>query len=84
MSALVRAADGTIWAGTGSGLYRSRDDGRSWQLAGHEGTLIMSLMVARSGTLLAVTYRQGVTRPTDAGQTLEEIGFAENDHIGLA
>jgi photosystem II stability/assembly factor-like uncharacterized protein len=84
VQALARARDGTIWAGTGSGLYRSRNEGRSWQPAGLDGTMVMSLLAARSGTLLAGTYRQGVKRSTDGGRTWKDVGFAQNSHIGLA
>ncbi|MEI2692335.1 MAG: hypothetical protein V9H69_22530 [Anaerolineae bacterium] len=62
--ALVKGLDNKIYAGTDGGVFRSSDQGESWQpwsngLSGY-GLLINDLMVASDGHLWAATFGGGV------------------------
>ena len=52
VNALCRDAQGAIWAGAESGLFRSDTDGRSWQdQADFADTTILSLAATEAGRL---------------------------------
>lgn len=68
--ALIKGLDNKIYAGTDGGVFRSSDQGESWEawstgLSG-EGLLINDLMVDSNGQLWAATFGGGVyIRGTD-------------------
>lgn len=80
---LVRAPWGDVYAGTdNSGVLRSADRGRSWQVT-NEGlgtTVVPRLAVSPEGDLFAGTVR-GVFRSTDRGKTWFETGFLPEGSI---
>jgi photosystem II stability/assembly factor-like uncharacterized protein len=51
---------GTIYAGTGSGVYRSSDGGRSWTAFGLAGIPIVSLFIDAQGLRLHAGTMQGI------------------------
>ena len=74
------AADETVFAGTGSGLFISQNSGKSWQeLPLPTGYVpVLSLAVsptyAQDGTMLAGTEADGLYISDDRGQTWQRLG----------
>jgi photosystem II stability/assembly factor-like uncharacterized protein len=68
--------DSTVWAGTQSGLFCSRNGGRAWREVelpmGYEA--VISLAHVDDGTLFVGTETQGLWRSTDKGKTWERLG----------
>lgn len=69
------SAAGIVYAGTGSGLYRSENGGRLWQdivmPAGDE--TVLSLAQGEDGRLYAGCESQGLLRSGDGGESWEAI-----------
>ncbi len=74
---LVSPTDGTLWIGTHNGLYRSSDEGKSWQPVKVPADLaamdFMSFVQdpTNSKVLYVGTHNRGVLRTTDGGDTWE-------------
>ena len=89
--ALVRSADGTLYAGTsGKGVLRLKQNATGWDrvqhgLKDHEGMIenyIRVLAIDREQGVLAGTFDGGVFRSADAGTTWRSISRAlPNDSI---
>lgn len=89
--ALVRSADGTLYAGTsGKGVLRFKQDTTGWVrmrhgLKDHEGmteNFIRVLVIDREQALYAGTFDGGVFRSADGGETWRPISRAlPNDSI---
>ncbi len=62
--------DGTLFAGTyPQGLFRSTDDGTSWQYVGFAGKELRGVVEDAAGNLLLATFTSGVFLSPDAGAT---------------
>lgn len=77
VSALVTSVNGTVFAGTERGLYRSDDAGRSWRVNVLEGQSVNALMRDSAGTLYAGSDA-GLFRSVDNGQSWQPFGFADS------
>ena len=71
----------------GSGLFKSIDDGRTWQKAGDASGATMSMTVASAGgaDVLYANTMEGVQRSRDGGRTWEpvrELGAATLNAVG--
>ncbi len=71
--------EGTLWAGQGRAVARSRDGGQTWQTFPVElpsGERVVDLVPdpADSTTLYAATRQSGVFKSTDAGETWSLAG----------
>jgi photosystem II stability/assembly factor-like uncharacterized protein len=72
VTTLLAGLDGLIFAGTGSGgMFRSSDNGNSWQSAntGLTAVHILSLAQSTAGIVYAGSYDNGIFRSTDNGAT---------------
>ena len=58
-----------LFAGTGDGLYRSDDDGRTWEPSGLEDNEVWQIRDNGDGLLYAGTAPTGLYRSEDAGET---------------
>ncbi|HET7152192.1 MAG TPA: T9SS type A sorting domain-containing protein, partial [Candidatus Kapabacteria bacterium] len=75
VDALVTNRNGDVFAGTGdadSGIYRSLDNGLTWQVVGLKGIKINTLAINFNQHIYAGTYN-GVFRSTDNGDTWDTI-----------
>jgi len=68
---LIRVRD-ELFAGTGNGVWRSRDQGRSWQSSGLKDYEVWQIREAGE-SLLASTQPAGLFRSHDGGGTWHEI-----------
>lgn len=71
----------------GNGLFKSSDDGKTWQKAGDASGATMSMTVARSGgaDVIYANTMDGVQRSRDSGKTWEavrEVGAATLNAVG--
>lgn len=106
MGAIAVASDGTIYAGTGepnpgggsivwggTGMYRSRDGGASWQSiglpdSGAIGRIVVDpadpkrVLVASAGNLFVPGGERGLYRTTDGGDTWQRVLVGDNDTTG--
>lgn len=106
MGALAAAPAGTLYAGTGeanpgggsltfggTGLYRSRDGGRSWQRVGLEtagtfGRIVVDpsdpsrIFAAAAGNLFVPGGERGLYRSTDGGDIWELVLTGDNPTTG--
>ena len=95
------SGSGTIWVGTGennssrssyagTGLYRSDDDGATWQHKGLEethrvGRIVLhpddeqTLWVAAAGALYSPNPNRGVFKSSDGGETWQKTLFVSED-----
>jgi len=71
----LASVDGAVHAGTDSGLYTSRDRGRSWEPAGLDGYEVWDLAVSPidARTLFAGTQPAALFRSRDGGRSWSEI-----------
>lgn len=67
--ALAVAADGSVYAGTPSGVYKSSDGGKVWQAAnaGLGSSVIVTLFIAANGTLYAGSNDGKTFQSSDGG-----------------
>ncbi|MCL5999467.1 MAG: hypothetical protein M1546_25895 [Chloroflexi bacterium] len=73
----VDAQDGTLYAGSNAGVFKSSDGGATWLPAGNglPGIDIQDLFVdRRDNSLYAVLFGVGLFRSTDGAQTWQGIG----------
>ena len=106
MGAVATAPDGTVYAGTGevnpgggsityegTGLYASRDGGRTWRLLGLRdsgaiGAITIDpadprrMFVAAAGSLYNAGGERGVYRSTDGGRTWQRVLAGANGFTG--
>jgi photosystem II stability/assembly factor-like uncharacterized protein len=106
MGAIAVASDGTIYAGTGeanpgggsvvwggTGLYRSKDGGASWQpiglpTSGAIGRIVVDpadpkrVFVASAGDLFVPGGERGVYRSVDGGDSWQRVLAGENATTG--
>lgn len=73
VTALIRNLNGDIYAGTGSGVYKSTD-GINWIFSGIVSSTIRSLAVI-NGNIYAGTSGQGIYRSTNNGTTWSFFGL---------
>jgi photosystem II stability/assembly factor-like uncharacterized protein len=72
-----------IWASSGSRVYRSKDSGASWALAGEApGGVAQFAYPAAKNTLLAATSR-GIVRSEDDGKTWSKLALDGLDVVTL-
>jgi photosystem II stability/assembly factor-like uncharacterized protein len=69
---LVKVGD-RLFAGTGSGLYVSDDEGEGWTLVGLEDKEVWQIRDAGNGLLYAGTAPTGLFKSNDGGSTWHEI-----------
>lgn len=75
ISVLLGDGRGTVYARTRRALYRTDDNGHSWQQIAHKlKARIDSLAFAPEGTLYAGTGGKGIYRSKDGGQTWQGWG----------
>ena len=84
-------ADGTVFAGTNSGLFVSRDAGGTWTEvvgppltdASHVEAVAVSPDYAEDGTVLASTRDLGLLRSTDGGASFTAVArdLVEDQHL---
>ena len=75
----AESSDGTYYVGT-SELYKSEDQGNTWQLMDFE-QMPLEVMETQDGSLLVGTYRGGIFRSIDKGETWTNVGFENNVYI---
>jgi hypothetical protein len=97
IGALARGSDGTLWAGTGEanppgggltyfgdGIYKSTDNGATWQFSGLAGSGSFGriavdptnpniVYAAAAGTVSTSTAQRGIYKSTDAGATWQPV-----------
>lgn len=77
----VKAPNGTLYAGTATGLYFSNDGGDSWLIyGGSVGQQIYDVTFDNANNLLKATY-DGVYKSTDEGMIWTKLN--ENDYLGV-
>lgn len=76
IQALLEGKSQTIYAGSfGKGIFRSRDQGKTW-LAVNSGLgdlFILSLALGHDGTIYAGTFKGGIFRSADGGDTWQPL-----------
>lgn len=75
----AEAPDGTYYVGA-SELYKSEDQGITWGLTNLKG-MPLEVLVTESGTLLSGTYRSGIFRSVNKGESWDPVGFENNVYI---
>lgn len=78
--ALAIAGDGTLYAGERFGLYRSTDDGATWQRTSVRGQWIGALATDRLDLVYAGT-ELGLSRSTDRGATWTRLDSASPEQL---
>lgn len=69
---ILSLADGDVFIGAATGVYRSTDFGNSWTQVGPSCT-VSSLTVNSSGQIFAATYGEGVYVSRDSGLTWSQL-----------
>ena len=75
----AESSDGTYYAGS-SELYKSKDQGKTWELTNFKG-MPLEILVTETGNLLVGTYRGGIFRSEDQGASWTHVGFENNIYI---
>ena len=66
-----------LFAGTwNGGVFRSTDDGETWQFSGLANRIVYDIDINADGVIFAATDRGEVSRSIDNGLTWQEIGVA--------
>ena len=66
---LASRSDGELYSGTGSGIYRSTDNGANWTQTSYTGTNIYSITFNQAGDIFAGGVGTGIQKSTDNGNT---------------
>ena len=75
----AESSDGTYYVGT-SELYKSKDLGNTWELMDFK-RMPLEVMETQNGSILVGTYRGGIFRSNDKGETWTNVGFENNVYI---
>lgn len=70
LQSVFETTDGTLFLGSGNGLYKSADKGKSWKQVQREGWV---MDVVESDGVLIGTGEKGIIRSTDKGEHWEWI-----------
>jgi len=70
MRTIFETADGTVFVGCDSGLYKSTDRGESWERVQDEGWV---MDIVESGGVLLAKGQKGIMRSTDNGEHWEWV-----------
>jgi len=75
----------TLYAGTGTGVFVSRDKGRHWTAAneGLKMALVRSIAIHPTGTVYIGTAGNGVFRSHDTGKSWQPINTGLMDAVGM-
>ncbi len=68
MNNIIETSDGTLFLGSGNGLYKSVDKGQSWKQVQNEGWV---MDIVESDGVLIGTGQNGIMRSTDNGEHWE-------------
>ena len=73
---VLRRVNGSLFAGSDVGVFRSRDGGRSWKLSGAEGKIVWEIVSGSDDdqVLYAGTQPPALFRTRDGGDSWSEIG----------
>lgn len=82
VDALMFAPNGTLFAGTGSGVYRSANAGTSWERTLAPGRAMLALAIDPKNTIYARS-NLGVFRSDDNGTRWAETELIRNDIAAL-
>jgi len=71
----LRRANGNVFAGADSGVFRSSDGGRSWKLSGVDGQIVWDIAASpgQPDTLFVGTQPAALYRSGDRGESWSEI-----------
>jgi photosystem II stability/assembly factor-like uncharacterized protein len=80
INVIIENPDGVLFAGVatffgGGGVYRSLDNGDTWQKVGLNNSFITSLVMSSTGVLYAGSWGDSVFRSEDNGDTWKEIAY---------
>jgi photosystem II stability/assembly factor-like uncharacterized protein len=70
LQSVFETTDGTLFLGSGNGLYKSADKGRSWKQVHNEGWV---MDIVESDGVLIGTGEKGIMRSTDKGEHWEWV-----------
>jgi len=70
---IVVNSSGDIFAGTEFGIYKSADNGATWNLSALSGHDTRALLIDNSGSLYAGTWDSGIWKSTDNGANWMQI-----------
>jgi hypothetical protein len=73
--------DDDWYVATTSGVYKSSNGGRNWEISGLKGKVVDKVFVTSSGSILAGVYRSGLYRSADNGHSWTQIGFHRNVYL---
>jgi hypothetical protein len=84
--ALAVDSAGGVLVGACGGIYRSGDEGQTWDRIGLAGEAVMAIVVNSPGHIFAGTYSKGIFRSIDSGSTWDSIntGLGNNNIHELA
>jgi photosystem II stability/assembly factor-like uncharacterized protein len=78
---LALGGDGTLYTGTGSGVYRLTNGGDTWLPPSNYNNVFASgLAVSEDGSIFAATRVAGVLKSTDGGVTWTQINTGLSDN----
>lgn len=67
---LFESADGALFVGCGTGIFKSADRGKTWTQVSTDGLM---LKMAEAGGVLVCTSQQGILRSADGGEHWEVV-----------
>lgn len=89
VNSIVEGSIDCVLAGTlGEGVYRTKDDGRTWQQtnAGLTSTFVTSFCPDRMGNVFAGTWESGLAKTTDRGASwaLADMPEVRVNHLAIS